>query len=60
METLKNNPESFALIDEEYIRRLGMRKIIVESHIIFYIINNNNVEIVRIMNSRRNWIKLLK
>ena len=60
VETLKSNPESFALIDEEYIRRLEMRKIIVENHIIFYIINNNNVEVVRIMNSRRNWIKLLK
>ena len=60
VETLKSNPESFALIDEEYIRRLEMRKIIVKNHIIFYIINNNNVEIVRIMNSRRNWIKLLK
>ena len=60
VETLKSNPESFALIDEEYIKRMEMRKIIIKNHIIFYIINNNNVEIVRIMNSRRNWIKLLK
>lgn len=57
---LKNNPESFALIDEEYIRTMKIRKIIVEKYIIFYSINNGYIEIVRIMNSKRNWINLIK
>lgn len=57
---LKINPESFALIDEEYIKKMEMRKIIAENYIIFYIINKDNVEIVRIMYNKTNWIKLLK
>ena len=38
---------------------LEIRKLIVDNYIVFYRIKNDNIEIVRIMYGRRNWINLL-
>ena len=56
---LKSNPEIFAVIDDDIIKKLEVRKLIVDNYIVFYRINNNNIQIVRIMYGRRNWINLL-
>ena len=56
---LKDNPEIYTIIDGDLIRKLEIRKLIVDNHIVFYRIKNNNIEIVRIMYGRRNWINLL-
>lgn len=56
---LNNNPKIYAIIDDELIKRLEIRKLIVDNYIVFYRIKNNNIEIVRIMYGRRNWIDLL-
>jgi addiction module RelE/StbE family toxin len=56
---VKNNPEIYAIIDDELIKKLEIRKMIVDNYIIFYRIKNNNIEIVRVMYGRRNWINLL-
>lgn len=56
---LKNNPEAYSIIDEDMIKRLEIRKLIVDNYIVFYRIRNNNIQIVRIMYGRRNWIELL-
>jgi addiction module RelE/StbE family toxin len=56
---LKNNPEMYAIIDDELIKKLEIRKMIVDNYIVFYRIKNNNIEIVRVMYGRRNWINLL-
>jgi addiction module RelE/StbE family toxin len=56
---LKNNPEMYAIIDDELIKKLEIRKMRVDNYIIFYRIKNNNIEIVRVMYGRRNWINLL-
>ncbi len=56
---LKNNPEIYAIIDDELIKKLEIRKLIVDNYIVFYRIKNNNIEIVRVMYERRNWINLL-
>jgi addiction module RelE/StbE family toxin len=56
---LKNNPEICAIIDDELIKKLEIRKMIVDNYIVFYRIKNNNIEIVRVMYGRRNWINLL-
>lgn len=58
IDKLKNNSEIYAIIDDSFIRKFEIRKIIVGNYIIFYKINNN-VEIVRIMYARRNWIDML-
>lgn len=56
---LKCNPEIYAIIDDELINKLEIRKLIIDNYIVFYRIKNNNIEIVRIMYGRRNWINLL-
>jgi len=56
---LKINPEIYAIIDEDIIRKLEIRKLIIDNYIVFYRIKNNNIQIVRIMYGRRNWINLL-
>ncbi len=56
---LKHNPKIYGVIDDELIRKLEIRKLIVDNYIIFYRIKNDNIEIVRIMYGRRNWISLL-
>ena len=56
---LKNNPEIYAIIDDELIKKLEIRKLIVDNYIVFYRIKKDNIEIVRVMYGRRNWINLL-
>ncbi len=56
---LKYNPEIYAIIDDDLIKKLEIRKLIVDNYIVFYRIKNNSIEIVRIMYGKRNWINLL-
>ena len=56
---LKNNPEIYAIINDDIIKRLEIRKLIVDNYIVFYRIKNNNIQIVRVMYGKRNWINLL-
>ena len=57
--TLKYNPELYAIIDDDIIKKLEIRKLIVDNYIVFYRIKNSTIQIVRIMYGRRNWIELL-
>ena len=57
--SLKSNPEIYAIIDDDIIKKLEIRKLIVDNYIVFYRMKNNDLEIVRIMYGRRNWIDLL-
>ena len=59
IKTLKDIPEIQAIIDDDIIRKLEIRKLIVDNYIVFYRIKNDNIEIVRIMYERINWINLL-
>ena len=56
---LKDNPEIYTIIDDDIIKKLEIRKLIVDNYIIFYRIKDNDIQIVRIMYGRRNWINLL-
>ncbi len=56
---LKNAPEKYAIIDDDIIKRLEIRKLIVDNYIVFYRMKDNNIQIVRVMYGRRNWINLL-
>jgi len=56
---LIDKPELYAIIDDDFIKKLEIRKIIVDNYIVFYRINNTNIQIVRILYGRRNWINLL-
>ena len=57
---LSENPKIYGVIDDNFLRKLQLRKIIVENYIIFYrvIDEENTIQIVRIMYKRRNWSNL--
>ena len=57
--SLKNTPEIYAIIDDDIIKKIEIRKLVVENYIVFYRVKNNNIQIVRVMYGRRNWINLL-
>ena len=59
IKALKNNPEIYTIIDDDVIRKLEIRKLIIDNYIVFYRIKNDTIEIVRIMYGKRNWINLL-
>lgn len=59
IKTLKENPEIYTIIDDDIIRKLEIRKLIVDNYIVFYRIKNDTIEIARIMYGRKNWINLL-
>ena len=45
--SLKDNPEVYAIIDDDIIKKLEIRKLIVDNYIVFYRIKDNNIQIVR-------------
>jgi addiction module RelE/StbE family toxin len=59
IDKLIDNPQIYSIIDDDFIKKLSIRKIIIDNYIVFYRINENTVEIVRVIYGRRNWIKLL-
>ena len=56
---LNNNPEIYSIIDDDIIKKLEIRKLIVDNYIVFYRIKRYSIQIVRIMYGKRNWINLL-
>lgn len=59
IDSLKDNPEIYSVIDDDIIKRFKIRKLVVDNYIVFYRINNEDIQIVRVMYGRRNWITLL-
>lgn len=56
---LKDNPKLYTIIDNNIIKELKIRKLIVDNYIIFFRIKSDCIQIVRIMYRKRNWINLL-
>ncbi len=58
---LEEMPMRNVLVADERLSNQGIRKIIVENYIVFYILyeEHKRVTIVRILHSRRDWVKLL-
>lgn len=57
--SLTNNPDIYSIIDDDVIKKLEIRKLIVDNYIVFYRVKSYSIQIVRIMYGRRNWINLL-
>jgi addiction module RelE/StbE family toxin len=59
--TLEEMPLRNALVADERLAYKGIRKIIVNNYIVFYIVTEENktVTIIRILYSRRDWLNLL-
>lgn len=61
IDSLEYLPQRFAIIDDEIIRDLKIRKLIVKNYIIFYRINEDKkiVNVDRIIYGASNWISKL-
>lgn len=59
IENLTHDPEIYAIIDDSHLKSLEIRKLIIDNYIVFYRIKDANIEIVRILYGRRNWINLI-
>lgn len=59
--SLGDMPLRNALVADERLAYKGIRKIIVDNYIVFYIVTEENktVIIIRILYGRRNWMNLL-
>jgi len=55
--SLSEMPSRHALVTDERLASLGMRKLSVENYIVFYVISETNmvVTVVRILYGRRDW-----
>jgi plasmid stabilization system protein ParE len=59
--SLSEMPSRHALVTDERLALLGIRKLPVENYIVFYVISETNmvVTVVRILYGRRGWEQLL-
>jgi toxin ParE1/3/4 len=59
--SLSDMPSRHALVTDERLALLGIRKLPVENYIVFYVISETNmvVTVVRILYGRRGWEQLL-
>jgi len=59
--TLEELPLRFALVTDERLASQGIRKIIIDNYIVFYIVEEDRkiVTVLRILFGRRDWVNLL-
>lgn len=59
--SLAQLPTRYALVSDEQLALQGIRKALVDSYIIFYVVSEKveTVIVIRILYSSRNWIDLL-
>jgi addiction module RelE/StbE family toxin len=59
--SLSEMPTRHALVTDERLAVLGIRKLLVENYIVFYVISEKDmvVTVVRILYGRRDWEQLL-
>lgn len=61
IDNLTNNPNIYSIVDDDFIKKLEIRKFVVDNYIVFYRVKNESktIQIARVMYGRRNWINLL-
>lgn len=59
--SLADMPSRYALMEDEHLAAQGIRKLIVENYIVFYVLSEKDetVTVVRILYGRRDWEYLL-
>jgi addiction module RelE/StbE family toxin len=53
IDKLANNPEIYSIIDDSFIKKVEIRKVVIDNYIVFYRIKNNSVEIVRVIYGKK-------
>lgn len=61
LQTLEYSPQKYAIIDDDIVKKLEFRKLIIKNYIAFYKINEEEkiVEVHRILYGVSNWIEKL-
>lgn len=59
--SLKDNPQKFAIIDNENLKKYNLRKLIIKNYIAFYRVDENKklVNVERILYNKMNWKNIL-
>ena len=59
--TLSDMPERYAVIDEPPYNEIGVRRMLVENYIVFYVADKNKrlVTVLRVVYNRREWRNIL-
>ena len=59
---LEQFPSRNNLVNDERLALIGIRMLVIGSYIVFYSVSEmkENVTIIRILNSRRDWLNLLQ
>ena len=59
---LKEHPQAHAIVDDPFLKAQGIRFVVVNNYLAFYIIDENNhiVHIIRFLYGKRDWISVLK
>lgn len=59
--TLRDNPQKFAIIDDENLKKYNFRKLIIKNYIAFYRVDENKklVSVERILYNKMNWKNIL-
>jgi len=57
---LKKNPFSYSAVPDEYLAAKSYRFAIVKNYIIFYIVQEKQIDVIRFLYGYRDWMNILK
>ena len=59
---LSTNPLVYEIENDDYLQERSIRSVLVRSHLVFYIVNQDLEEVIilRILYARRNWLNILR
>ena len=57
---IKQNPFMYPVVPNDYLASMGFRFITVKNYMLFYTIEEKQINIIRFLYGRRNWINILK
>ena len=53
-------PDKHPVVDDPVLASWGIRFIVVNNYMVFYIVDNSTVRVIRILYGKRNWVSILK
>ena len=57
---IKETPFTYPAVPDEYLASMGFRFVMVKNYMIFYIVEENQINIIRFLYGHRDWMNILK
>ena len=57
---IKQNPFMYPIVPNDYLASIGFRFTMVKNYMLFYIVDEKQVNIIRFLYGRRDWMNILK